>query len=72
MVFGDADLDSAAATLAEAGFFNAGQDCTASTRILEEGSVRDEFLEKITQAAKDTAFGTPDKEDILYGPLNNA
>ena len=72
VVFGDADLDSAAATLAEAGFFNAGQDCTASTRILVEGSVRDEFLEKITQAAKDTAFGTPDKEDILYGPLNNA
>ncbi|WP_367401987.1 gamma-aminobutyraldehyde dehydrogenase [Kocuria marina] len=72
VVFGDADLDSAASTLAEAGFFNAGQDCTASTRILVEGSVRDEFLEKITQAAKDTAFGTPDKEDILYGPLNNA
>ena len=72
VVFGDADLDSAAATLAEAGFFNAGQDCTASTRILVEGSVRDEFLEKITQTAKDTAFGTPDKEDILYGPLNNA
>ena len=72
VVFGDADLDSAAATLAEAGFFNAGQDCTASTRILVEGSVRDEFLEKITQAAKDTTFGTPDKEDILYGPLNNA
>ena len=72
VVFADADLDAAATTLAEAGLFNAGQDCTASTRILVEESVRDEFLEKITQAAKDTSFGTPEKEDILYGPLNSA
>ena len=71
VVFGDADLDAAATTLAETGLFNAGQDCTASTRILVEESVRDEFLEKITEAAKNTAFGTPEKEDILYGPLNN-
>lgn len=34
-------------------------------------SVKEEFLTKLTEAAKATAFGTPEKEDILYGPLNN-
>ncbi|RLY93994.1 gamma-aminobutyraldehyde dehydrogenase [Kocuria tytonicola] len=71
VVFEDADLDAAASTLAEAGLFNAGQDCTASTRILVAESVKEEFLAKLTDAAKETAFGTPEKEDILYGPLNN-
>lgn len=72
VVFDDADLDAAASSLAEAGFFNAGQDCTASTRILVHEAVHDEFLAKITAAAKETVLGTPEKEDILYGPLNSA
>ena len=71
VVFEDADLDAAASTLAEAGLFNAGQDCTASTRIMVAESVKEEFITKLTEAAKATAFGTPEKEDILYGPLNN-
>ncbi|MGM0385708.1 MAG: gamma-aminobutyraldehyde dehydrogenase [Actinomycetota bacterium] len=72
VVFEDADLDAAASTLAETGYFNAGQDCTSSTRILVQESVHDDFLAKLTEAATATAFGTPEKEDILYGPLNNA
>ena len=72
VVFEDADLSEAATTLAQTGFFNGGQDCTASTRILVQESVHDDFLAKLVEAAKATTYGTPDKEDILYGPLNNA
>lgn len=71
VVFDDADLDAAATTLAETGFFNGGQDCTASTRILVQESVHDDFLAKLVEAAKATTYGTPEKDDILYGPLNN-
>ncbi len=72
VVFDDADLDAAAANLTETGFFNAGQDCTASTRLLVHESVHDDFLAKLVKAAKATRYGTPEKDDILYGPLNNA
>lgn len=72
VVFDDADLDAAATNLAQTGFFNAGQDCTASTRLLVHESVHQDFLAKLVKAAKDTAYGTPEKDDILYGPLNNA
>jgi len=72
VVFDDADLDTAAAKLAESGFFNAGQDCTSSTRILVHESVHGDFLAKLTEAAEAAAYGTPEKDDILYGPLNNA
>lgn len=72
VVFDDADLDAAAANLTETGFFNAGQDCTASTRLLVHESVHDDFLAKLVEAAKATKYGTPEKDDILYGPLNNA
>jgi betaine-aldehyde dehydrogenase len=71
LVFEDADLETAAATIAEAGFFNAGQDCTAATRVLVAPAVHDEFLAALTAAARDTRTGAPD-EDVAYGALNNA
>jgi len=49
LVFDDADLDTAAAKLAESGFFNAGQDCTSSTRILVHDSVHGDFPAKLTE-----------------------
>lgn len=72
VVFDDADLDEAATNLAQTGFFNAGQDCTASTRLLVHESVHKDFVAKLVEAAQNTAYGTPEKDDILYGPLNNA
>ncbi len=71
LVFEDANLEAAAEGIAEVGFFNAGQDCTAGTRVLAHESVYDEFLELLVKAAKNTKFGKPDDEDALYGPLNN-
>ncbi|AOA59124.1 gamma-aminobutyraldehyde dehydrogenase [Acinetobacter larvae] len=72
LVFEDADLDKAAEMIAMTGYFNAGQDCTAATRVVVSEQVYDQFLQKLITAAKNTRFGCPDDEDALYGPLNNA
>ncbi|MFM1984705.1 MAG: hypothetical protein RL723_1140, partial [Actinomycetota bacterium] len=73
IVFQDADLQKAAAQIAIAGFFNAGQDCTAATRILVHESVHDEFLALLVAEVKANAVtGDPKRDDILYGPVNNA
>jgi betaine-aldehyde dehydrogenase len=72
IVFEDADLQKAAAQIAIAGFFNAGQDCTAATRILVHESVHDEFLALLVAEVKANAqTGDPSRDDILFGPVNN-
>ncbi|WP_353637471.1 gamma-aminobutyraldehyde dehydrogenase [Citrobacter portucalensis] len=71
IVFADADIDKAIATITTAGFFNAGQDCTAATRILVEQSIYSEFLEKLIQKTKRIKFGTPEDQNALYGALNS-
>ena len=72
IVFDDADIEKAAPGIAEAGYFNAGQDCTAATRVLAGPGVHSDFVAALTEAAKDTKTGMPDDEDVLYGPLNNS
>ncbi|MGA9749484.1 MAG: gamma-aminobutyraldehyde dehydrogenase [Nocardioides sp.] len=71
IVFDDADVEAAATAIAEAGYFNAGQDCTAATRVLAGPGVHGDFVAALTEAAKGTRTGMPDDEDVLYGPLNN-
>jgi betaine-aldehyde dehydrogenase len=72
IVFADADLHKAAAQIVVAGFFNAGQDCTAATRILVHESVHDEFVAILTAEVKANAItGDPSRDDILFGPVNN-
>jgi betaine-aldehyde dehydrogenase len=72
IVFDDADIEKAAEGIAVAGYFNAGQDCTAATRVLAGPGVHDDFVAAITEQAKNTKTGLPDDEDVLYGALNNA
>ncbi|MER5933370.1 gamma-aminobutyraldehyde dehydrogenase [Streptomyces sp. NPDC002054] len=71
VVFEDADVAKAVEDIAVAGYFNAGQDCTAATRVLVHESIHDEFVAALAKAAADTKTGQPDDEDVLYGPLNN-
>ncbi|GEP36972.1 gamma-aminobutyraldehyde dehydrogenase [Nocardioides psychrotolerans] len=71
IVFDDADVEKAAAAIAEAGYFNAGQDCTAATRVLAGPGVYDDFVAALAEQAKATRTGMPDDEDVLYGALNN-
>jgi betaine-aldehyde dehydrogenase len=72
IVFDDADPVAAAEAIAVAGYFNAGQDCTAATRVLAGQRVHDEFTVALTEVARKTRTGPPDDSDALYGPLNNA
>ena len=71
IVFDDADLEAAAEEIAGAGYFNAGQDCTAATRVLAAPEAYDDFVAALTEQAKSTRTGDPEDEDVLYGPLNN-
>ncbi|HEU5428891.1 MAG TPA: gamma-aminobutyraldehyde dehydrogenase [Actinocrinis sp.] len=72
IVFEDADIPAAVEGITVAGYFNAGQDCTAATRVLVHEAIHDEFVRALTEAANGTKTGRPDDEDVLYGPLNNA
>jgi betaine-aldehyde dehydrogenase len=72
VVFDDADVAAAAEAIAVAGYFNAGQDCTAATRVLAGPSVYGDFVDALGEQAQGTKTGQPDDEDVLYGPVNNS
>jgi betaine-aldehyde dehydrogenase len=73
VVFDDVkDIKGAAESIAMAGFYNAGQDCTAACRVLVHESIHDEFAAALAEAAANTVTGDLEVEDALYGPLNNA
>ncbi|MGW6423996.1 gamma-aminobutyraldehyde dehydrogenase [Nocardia sp. NPDC055053] len=71
VVFGDADIDKAAGGIAEAAFFNAGQDCTAATRVLVHHSIHDQLVEALVERAEHLVPGLPEDPRTFYGPLNN-
>jgi betaine-aldehyde dehydrogenase len=67
IVFDDADIPSAVAGIVAAGFFNAGQDCTAATRLLVQQGIHDEFVAALTEEARANA-----RSGTFFGPVNNA
>jgi betaine-aldehyde dehydrogenase len=75
VVFDDADLEAAVDGIATAGYFNAGQDCTAASRVLAGPGIHDDFVAALTEQAKTTtttyANGAGD-EDALVPPVNSA
>jgi betaine-aldehyde dehydrogenase len=72
IVFDDADIARAVEGIATAGYFNAGQDCTAATRVLVHAKVHDEFVAAMKEYVQaNVSTGIPTNEDILYGPVNN-
>ena len=72
VVFDDADIEAAVEGISVAGLFNAGQDCTAATRVLAAGAVYDDFVAALGEAVAASKTGMPDDEDVLFGPVNNA
>jgi betaine-aldehyde dehydrogenase len=72
VVFDDADIEAAVEGISVAGYFNAGQDCTAATRVLAGPGVYSDFAAALSEAATAVKTGPPDDEDVLYGPVNNA
>jgi betaine-aldehyde dehydrogenase len=72
VIFDDADLEAACEWIAVAGYFNAGQDCTAATRVIVEASAYEDVVALLTEQAKtNIKVGMP-TEDVLVGPVNNA
>ena len=72
VVFDDADIEAAVEGIGTAGYFNAGQDCTAATRVLVAPGIHDEFVAALAEFARNEAkVGLPDDEDALLGPVNN-
>lgn len=73
VVFDDADIEAAVEGIATAGYFNAGQDCTAATRVLAAPGIHDDFVAALAEFARDNAkVGMPDDDDALLGPVNNS
>ncbi len=72
IVFDDADLDVAATTLVACGLGNAGQDCTASSRVLVHRDGYDQLLERILKAVGQVRIGATDDPETELGPLISA
>ncbi|MGL4306683.1 MAG: gamma-aminobutyraldehyde dehydrogenase [Mycobacteriaceae bacterium] len=71
VIFDDVDISKTAAALSEAAYFNAGQDCTAVTRVLVHESIHDQLVTELVSKAGQLKPGLPDDPDAFYGPLNN-
>ncbi len=72
VIFDDANLQAACEWIAVAGYFNAGQDCTAATRVLVEASAYDDVVALLSEQAKNVIKVGMPNEDVLVGPVNNA
>ncbi|MCE0761612.1 aminobutyraldehyde dehydrogenase [Pseudonocardia kujensis] len=74
VVFPDADVAASAEDIAVAGFFNAGQDCTAATRVLAHESIAGDLAEALAEVARAVRFSSDedDSDDLFIPPLNNA
>jgi acyl-CoA reductase-like NAD-dependent aldehyde dehydrogenase len=72
IIFGDADLEKAAASAPYAVFDNAGQDCCARSRLLVEASAYDRFMELFESAVKAVKVQDPTSDESEMGPLITA
>jgi betaine-aldehyde dehydrogenase len=72
VVFDDVSLQSALETIAGTGYYNAGQDCTAATRVLAEGDVYDDVVSGLAEQAQGLVIGDTLAPDTTLGPLNSA
>ncbi|AZC20079.1 gamma-aminobutyraldehyde dehydrogenase [Pseudomonas sp. CMR5c] len=69
LVFPDADIRAVVDMVRSAGFYNAGQDCTAACRIYVAESIREPFLDALVQQVSTLRSGHPEDRDIDFGPL---
>lgn len=71
IVFDDADLEAALATISTNGYYNAGQDCTAATRVLASANVYDDLLEGLVRSTRNFPSGDTSDPATVLGPLNS-
>src|SRR4029077_15131536 len=72
VVFDDVSLQSALETIAGTGYYNAGQDCTAATRVLAASKVYDDVVSGLAEQAKGLVIGDTLAPDTTLGPINSA
>jgi 1-pyrroline dehydrogenase len=72
VVFDDADMDAVVEAVKGFGYFNAGQDCTASTRVLVAPGVFDDVVGGLADAASSLVMGDPQDEKTELGPVISA
>ena len=72
VVFDDVDLETALETIAGTGYYNAGQDCTAATRVLVGPKVYDDVVSGLAEQAKGYVLGDTASPDTTLGPVNSA
>jgi len=72
VVFDDADMDAALETIAGTGYYNAGQDCTAATRVLAGAKVHDDVLQGLAEQARGYKLGDTMDPETTLGPVNSA
>jgi betaine-aldehyde dehydrogenase len=71
VVFDDVDMETAMETIAGTGYYNAGQDCTAATRVLASKGVYDDVVSGLSEQAKGYVMGDTTSPDTTLGPLNS-
>jgi betaine-aldehyde dehydrogenase len=72
VVFDDVSLESAMETIAGTGYYNAGQDCTAATRVLASSKVYDEVVSGLVSQAQGLVIGDTMSADTTLGPVNSS
>jgi betaine-aldehyde dehydrogenase len=72
VVFDDADMETAMETIAGTGYYNAGQDCTAATRVLAGPAVYDDVVSGLAEQAKGYVMGDTRAAGTTLGPLNSS
>jgi betaine-aldehyde dehydrogenase len=72
VVFDDVSLESALETIAGTGYYNAGQDCTAATRVLAGAKVYDDVVAGLAEQAQGLVIGDTLSPDTTLGPVNSA
>jgi betaine-aldehyde dehydrogenase len=71
VVFDDVSLDAALETIAGTGYYNAGQDCTAATRVLAGDGVYDDVVSGLAEQARGLVLGDTLASDTTLGPVNS-
>jgi betaine-aldehyde dehydrogenase len=71
VVFDDVDLEAAMEAIAGAALYNAGQDCTASTRVLAAGKIYDDVVNGLAEQSKGYKMGDTMDPETTLGPLNS-
>lgn len=69
IIFDDADIERAVETIAVMGYWNAGQECGAATRLFVHSSIYETFVDALSAATAGLSLGDPAEEEADLGPL---